>query len=444
VDECGHFYAERDLRTLDYGGIASALERPVGVHVGADAASTFSGQVATLALVNMAARVHRNLCVVAPNAPLLSHGSLATSVDLASACLATARAINPCIELSSEPSPGATSIGLGKLAKESSFYAGSRGPAGWIESQPSGFEDEPLAVIGAGMSACFAAAALFRSVHGAFVRPASFDAWSMAESSSPVGSANHNPLDLGRTLMVGAGAVGSALAYWLREYGYHGEWIIIDGDVVELHNTNRSLAFTAEDAGWPGGVAKKKSDVVAALIRAQSFPDWFANWIQTNGDAGFDTILPLANGPGVRHSIASMGRNVLMHASTSPNWTAELHRHLAGRDDCLDCRMGSESQTTFDCSTGPAPTRGGESGPDTALPFLSAAAGLLLLSGLIRLQEGIMDSGPANHWRVFLNFPRRITQAIPWSCHDGCTVVLPAAARAAINAGTKWASVAGN
>ena len=31
---------------------------------------------------------------------------------------------------------------------------------------------------------------------------------------------------------------------------------------------------------------------------------------------------------------------VPLGATTSQNWTAELHRHIVGRDDCLDCRFG--------------------------------------------------------------------------------------------------------
>jgi len=64
------FYAERDRRTLQYGSENDALERPVLIMVGPDVAYTRAGQVAALALVNMAARVHRRIGLSIPAAPL--------------------------------------------------------------------------------------------------------------------------------------------------------------------------------------------------------------------------------------------------------------------------------------------------------------------------------------------------------------------------------------
>jgi hypothetical protein len=61
----------------------------------------------------------------------------------------------------------------------------------------------------------------------------------------------------------------------------------------------------------------------------------------------------LANGRDVRTLVAQRGEPLLLHATTSPNWTAELHRHRPERDDCPRCRIPEDAVTDFDCSTGP-------------------------------------------------------------------------------------------
>ena len=50
-------------------------------------------------------------------------------------------------------------------------------------------------------------------------------------------------------------------------------------DLSKLHNTNRCMAMTAADAGWPGGMPggqeRYKAVVAAALIGATPYPDWY-------------------------------------------------------------------------------------------------------------------------------------------------------------------------
>jgi hypothetical protein len=110
------FYTERDRRTRQYGGTDNALERPVLIVVGPDAARTRAGQIAALALVNMAARVHRRIGLIVPDAPLLAK-ALIPATDLPTAAMRTARAINPVLDLYLEPEiekrAFAASIGLG-------------------------------------------------------------------------------------------------------------------------------------------------------------------------------------------------------------------------------------------------------------------------------------------------------------------------------------------
>jgi hypothetical protein len=73
------------------------------------------------------------------------------------------------------------------------------------------------------------------------------------------------------------------------------------------------------------------------------------------------------------------------------------------------------------------------------LPFLSAAAGLLLAAGLVRLQYGTLQRGPHNHWRLHLELEHRTWQRSQHHCREGCAQMLDESIRRALNAGTRWA-----
>jgi hypothetical protein len=129
---------------------------------------------------------------------------------------------------------------------------------------------------------------------------------------------------------------------------------------------------------------------------------------------------------------------VLLHATTSRTWEAQLHRHLPDQDDCITCRMPDPaSQVQFMCATAPIEQSGGSS-TDAALPFLSATAGLLLLSALYRLQLGQIATGPHNCWAVCFRDVRHNARHRIFTCREGCTTTLPARVRHRIHADRRW------
>jgi hypothetical protein len=420
------------------------LERPVAVHVGEDAAATRAGQVTALALVNMLARVHRRLVLVIPDSPQLAW-SLVTATDLPAACAATAKAIDPFIDLdlaARRPSlmPG-VGIGLAAAAKLD-YYLGADRFTATLATDPAEVTDRQATVLGGGLAACLGAAGLFRLGHGHGATPRRLSLWDFTEAShAPLGPEQVDRVDVGDVLLVGAGAVGSALCYWLAELGVTGQWSVADGDPAELHNTNRTLGLLAADAGWPDTAPANKAVAAASLLGAEPFPGWYHQWLQAHGDVRPDLVLPLANGYGVRHAIGQRGENLLLHATTSNNWTAELHRHIAGRDDCIDCRIPQELQARFACSIGPTQP-GTKASSDAALPFLSGGAGLLLAAGLVRLQHGTLQEGSHNHWRLHLELGPRTWQRSQHHCREGCAQVLDESIRRALNAGARWAEFA--
>ncbi|MCX2933363.1 hypothetical protein ORI20_24115 [Mycobacterium sp. CVI_P3] len=231
--------------------------------------------------------------------------------------------------------------------------------------------------------------------------------------------------------VIGAGAVAHAVGWWAQEFGHHGTWTTIDGDDATISNTNRCLGMTASDAGWPAGLPasqpRAKAVILADLLSGPSVPMWFDQWIATDPERP-DLLLPLANERGVRAHAAALGEPILLHATTSASWTAELHRHVPSVDDCPTCRLPERAKPQFACSTGPASPDPGSS--DAALPFLSAAAGLMLIVAMQQLTiDDSLVSGRHNHFRLCFERGVRLRRSV----HPArCPHTLARAARRAI------------
>jgi hypothetical protein len=261
--------------------------------------------------------------------------------------------------------------------------------------------------------------------------------WTLSPTDQPTGPDTFGPVAVGSAWLVGAGAVGSCLAWWLHFTGVNGEWTVIDGDIADHTNLNRSLGLFTADVGLGGQEPTLKAAAAAALIPgATSYPYWWDNWIATEPKPP-DVLIPVANDYGIRPAVAAYGHPAILHATTSRDWTAELHRHLPERDGCIACRL-PEDAPAFACATGAAQPAGRDPGRDTALPFLSAAAGILLLSGLLQLQHGHWHTHDHNHWRLWFDEAPRPVQSSRWVCDRTCTSTPPPAVRHIIHQATRW------
>ena len=122
----------------------------------------------------------------------------------------------------------------------------------------------------------------------------------------------------------------------------------------------------------------------------------------------------------MRPALQARPEPVLLHATTTPSWGAIAHRHIAGHDDCIVCRLPEEADPQFTCST--ADVGEGEERMDASLPFLSAAAGLLLTIELFRLQHGLILERTSNYTGLNLETPVPLVTEYPWRCRAGCHV----------------------
>jgi len=434
INERCLFYQERDRRTVEYVNGQIEDTHPIWVGVGNDAASSSAGQFLILSLANLLARVHREIIFLLeqPAAKLTASVPLARP-SLGNTLIRTCREIDPwgCYTIQTQrPKAPGISIGIGEDAGPGfDWYLGADRALAYLKEEPcllaTGFRGT---LRGCALAACLGAAAVFKATLGKTVVPRVLSAWSLREGAGAApGPEDLERLDVGSVLLVGAGAVGSALAYWLYSMGVGGKWTTLDKDHIELHNTNRCMLFTVRDAGWPRGLqsgrGRRKIDIVAEYLPGFSYPEWYHEARVTANE--FDLILVLANGCDVRTRVAQRDAPVVLHATTGANWLSQLHRHFAGRDDCIRCRTNDIRHGSFACSTGSAPTPATQSSGDRALPFLSAASGLMLATALQRFQVSELQEDPWNDWRWDFYSDHKMSTGGQRQCTDSCPITGP-------------------
>jgi hypothetical protein len=436
----GGLLAARNDRTLRYTrGLQPEI--PAGITSGPATLATIPGQIATLTAVNMLARAHPEIILALPDTPLLIPSPVG-GTTLVGACVKLIAAISPDVAVRTARHflPGTLSIGIGHDAGPATTYAGgARWTARASSTRPQPVTADPSSTLGAGLAVTLAAGYIFRVAIGLpAVADRGVSLWSLAPASEPTGPATFGPVAVGTAWLVGAGAVGSCLAWWLHFTGVSGKWTVIDGDFADDTNLNRSLGLFAAHTGPGGQGPVAKAGAAAALIPgAIPYPHWWEDWSATDPGSP-DVLIPTANDRGIRPAIAAYGHPATIHATTSRDWTAELHRHLPGRDGCITCRL-PERVPSFACATGTIPSAAeDDQGRDAALPFLSAAAGVLLLGGLLQLQHGRWQTHDRNHWRLWFDQSPRPLQSSYWVCSSSCGYTPAPAIRKVIHGATRW------
>ncbi|MGD9711259.1 MAG: ThiF family adenylyltransferase [Thermomicrobiales bacterium] len=410
------FRARLEETTLAYQPEFRADDRPVVVSL-PENSETPGGDALLCSLVNQLARIHRRLVLVGNlTRPVLCRDPFGATT-LLDATAGNAASINPAIEIDVVERPPAskclTHLSIGGPGDLSLGFSGWTARAGKRVSVTEDDSDIWGALLASTLGAWFA----FRRQLGKSTQiEGDFSLWAYGRQSALGGPHLSTMPPGGRTLQVGAGGVGAALDYWLAMLGYTGALTVADGDVVEVGNLNRQLIFNASDAGYPSGTAGNKASIAASRLgpSTNASPHWYGD-DGTIVEADYDVILALANEHGAREALQDRRPPVLLHATTSPNYQAQLHRHLPNGDDCIRCRLpGPVAQTA--CATAPIPA----ANSDAALPFLSGLAGLLLVPALVRCALGQVTDDSTNLDIVDLSggFPGH--QHLRMQCKDGC------------------------
>lgn len=440
------FYRERDSRTASYLGSDVPDQAPVSIHVSGDACETQSGQLLLLTLANQLARVHREVrfSVSAPDAPLLTP-ALCSGSNLADELCRLVQRIDPFgrFEVDASPqSPHHVSIGIGAYCRRGlTWYLGFDRWNAKLDNEPCpAGNDQSADLAGASLASTLGTAAATKAVLGLESAPVVLSAWNFqADPGADPGPSDLQPTSVGQGLMIGAGAVAAASVYWLMQWGNTSNWTIIDRDTIELHNTNRGLLFFPNDAGWPDQTPMSKSRRLSKyLSNAVPVQAWYHEAPQAK--QSFDTVLVLANERDVRTLVSWRNDPIQLQATTGQSWLSQLHRHIAGRDDCVRCRMADVRAPQLACSASPTATAEQPTRPDASLPFLSAASGLMLVSALQRLQRGEFGTGERNMWGWDFRNTLRMASSGCNVCRGDCSTLLDAAARQKIVSRTYWAN----
>ena len=444
ISDRERFYRERDSRTSNYLGSNSPARAPVAVHVSADACETEPGQHLLLTLVNQLARIHRKLSFAldSPNAMLLSP-ALCGATTLGDEICSLARRIDPFGECEldrTRPPSDHISIGVGAhCPRDLTWYLGFDRSIAKLDKAPCRAGNQaPSDLRGAGLAAILGAAAATKSALNLETVATTLSAWNLKSGADADPGPRVLPsIDVGRGLMIGAGAVAAAVVYWLAQWGNESSWTIVDHDRVALHNTNRGLLFFPEDAGWPDAYPSPKVACLSSYLESADVVDaWYDQ--ASESEQVFDTVLVLANERDVRSIVSSRNDPIQLQATTGQSWLSQLHRHIAGRDDCVRCRTADLRTPQLACSTSPTGPADDPKRPDAALPFLSAASGLMLTSALQRLQHGDFATGKTNMWNWDFRNTHRLARAAYCSCRDDCSTGLSVEARRGIAKATRW------
>ena len=439
-----YFYRERDSRTTEYVEDESFVFSPVSVHVSADACETRSGQLLVQTLVNQLARIHRELkfFVAAPDAKLLTH-TLSANTTLGDEIVGLARRIDPfgTIDVEADSTHNEKiSLGIGAYCRPGlSWYLGFDRSNAILAKQPCQIGTNVEADLrGAGLSAILGAVVATKAALNLESVPTTISAWNYKNGvNAKPGPAMLPPIEIGRGLMIGAGAVAAATVYWLIQWGNESHWTLIDKDKIELHNTNRGLLFFPEDAGWLGSSSISKASCLCAhLSNSVSVDAWYDEAAESK--LTYDTILVLANERDVRSIVSARNDPIQLQATTGRSWLSQLHRHIVGVDDCVRCRMGDIHSPQLSCGIVPTASAEKSVSSDAALPFLSAASGLMLVSALQHLQLGDIAEGLSNMWNWDFQSKQHIAQASRSFCRKECTTKLSSHARRQIAHDTCW------
>lgn len=194
--------------------------------------------------------------------------------------------------------------------------------------------------------------------------------------------------NVGRVLLAGGGAIGSAMIYIADLGQVVADWTILDQDVVDVTNLNRCPPFTILDAFYnadkPGVLTRYLRGTGTSVVPICGTWHEHAGWL---GEKEFDVWVSLTNEHGAWAEVPFQLPPVVVHGTTTSGWGVSAGRHIPRTEDCTMCRMPRpEAEFRGPCAEGEVlqsvsgqPTR-------ASLPFLSTAAAALAVGELAKLR----------------------------------------------------------
>jgi hypothetical protein len=194
-------------------------------------------------------------------------------------------------------------------------------------------------------------------------------------------------LDLGRMLLAGVGAIGSALIYMADFMPLSGQLTLLDRDLIEASNLNRSPLFTVMHALEPTEKTLAAREYLAS--RSVEVSAITGTWNEQGArlaEESFDLWISLTNEDGAWAMVPFQLPPVVLHGTTTSGWGFSAGRHIPRFEDCTLCRMPRPTvEFRGPCAEGEVAKA--ETGPPVraSLPFLSAASAALVLAEMLKL-----------------------------------------------------------
>ena len=310
------FYRQRDNRTnLVVANLAAYAQREVEIVVDPHSATRPAVQVMALLAANLTARWARNVRVVVPEVALYMHFRRGRYALLSDRITAEMRAADPFGNFRVEESNGKTdghslrlligdfAHGVASCAEDFVINAagwsamGRRGAGVVTASMP------PATIAAAGLAAALGVADIFKRAIGHapahWLPDYCWSTWSHQLQREPFVEAQAplvEQLDLGKTLLAGVGAIGSAFVYLADLLPLRGALTLLDRDAVETSNLNRSPLFTATDAqNAVSKTAAAKSYLTAQNLRVETIDGLWREHSARLADHPFDVWISLTN-----------------------------------------------------------------------------------------------------------------------------------------------------
>jgi hypothetical protein len=449
------FYAERDDRTVRVvSDLGAYVNRPVEIHVDPDMAHDATVQRIAVVAANLTARWARRIRIVVAEAELVPELRRDGATRLSERIAREMAMANPFgfFEVGSAAGPAHARREAGALRLFVGPWGSRRGAEGddyqvhaanWTTlgrrgDAAVGVED-PLSqwatMAAAGLAGSLGAADLFKRAIGharsEWLPTFSWDTWSSLLMLGSDGwrrvsdRAVPERLDLGRTLLGGMGAIGSAFVYLADMIPMRGHMTLLDRDAVDTTNLNRSPMFTvlcALDEVLKTTAAKEYlggrwCHGVDMDIRNGV---WSEHAAALSGEA-FDVWISLTNEHGAWAEVPFQLPPVVLHATTTSGWGFGSGRHIPRREDCTLCRMPSPAaEFRGPCAEGAVAVSEAGAEVRASLPFLSTAAASLLLASYLQLDAGASAVELANDISVDVGAGLRALIALSRGPMDGC------------------------
>ncbi len=314
------------LTNLDESAIEARLDqRRIAIAFSRETAQSPEGKKAVELSVNLAARLY----------PSISLQPGPGAGDLAASLSELARAINPVLDL--EPANDSAiglCIGPGRVVAKSSIFVGSTALEGLIsttEALPVGVSD---LAFGPGAATCVGLANLFRVI---FMDDPVLDS-SLRLNVLPI--TDQPPIDLsasdlGEAALIGAGAVGNAVAWSLARSNISGTLHIVDPEVVDRGNLQRYVLAVGANVDTPK-VELIERELRGSSIETVSHPLAFETFAAEGAEYRFPSIVALDSARDRRQVQAALPPWIANAWTQTGDLGVSTHEFV-GRGACLAC-----------------------------------------------------------------------------------------------------------